>query len=181
MVWHLVSSILGVMFLKLLSLLFIVLQFLICVDGCLLNALPTVVFLKLGTFGVLEKFFSRDEPIMIGVNFFVNVLSHSVVLLDHLVLVVTGVLFIVQLFYFNGENRLNFFLIKETISIDVVHLKEHFRVKFLFWHVVLLFPDLLQLVLRARVVDVIVFLMFLLDLLVFLFRLNSLVRGQILE
>ena len=99
--------------------------------------------------------------------------SHSVVFLLHLIRVVLRVLIRIHLLYFHRKNGLNFLRIQKSVAIDVMQSEEDLRVELLPRHVILLLPDLLQLLLRAWVVHFGMLLVLLLQLVVFGDRLLS--------
>ena len=124
----------------------LVLQVLIVrVLGHVVDCVPLLVLLELGSFCLLDEFLVADQVVLVRVGLLEYVLPHTLHLLRPLSHVVLGHPRLIDLVQFSSEQRLYLQLIPDAVSVQVVHHEEGLGVKVLALHVVLFLPNLLQL------------------------------------
>ena len=115
----------------------------------------------------VEELLLRYESIPINVRLFIDMFSHPMVLFLHLIWVVLWVLLGIHFLDFHRKDGLNLLGVKKSVAINVMESEEHLRIELFSWHMILLFPNLFQLFLRARVMDLRVLFVLFLHLVVF--------------
>lgn len=122
----------------------------------MIDRIPFRILLKFVSLRLLDKLLEAYQPVLVRVRLLEHVLAHPFHLfraLLHVVLGRTGLVHLVQLV---NEQHLHLVLIPHVVAVEIVQHEERFRIKVLPVHVILLLPDLLQLRLVSRMVDLFV-------------------------
>jgi len=131
-------------------------ELLVGIELLVVQAVPPRVLFKLLPLSLRQELFVRNHHVLVFVRLLEDMLPHPLHLLLallHVVLWVVGVVGLVQLLL---EQSLYLVFVPLAVTIQVVHCKEGLGIPILCVHVILVLPDLLELVFGHGVVHLLV-------------------------